>query len=353
MFAHLTGSLSSLFLCGSALICPEVLAASPPGFPGASSRLGTARAYATKTMSLQAMRVEVHHRRPRNKAPEQQLRAMGDHSHMAVQKLAWFDMPGTGTNFMNTLFTWACNLPEHISMVADQESATVYDDAQQFLDAHAEVCPKSFNISMGHSALGDGELNNWNEHKGYFVGMFRDPTERVISSYYARKDGADAELTLPAYANRTLGCAAKMLTGTECAEYTEGALGEAPSALNESIVLDAISRIDAGFGFVGLHEEWGLSVCLFHRMFGGACHDREFVRPPQDTSSALQAHAKAELENWVDPYDSEIYKHAQTRFWETVAKFHLSREMCATEVCPDASNAFLEASGSSKLAHVD
>ena len=35
------------------------------------------------------------------------------------------------------------------------------------------------------------------------------------------------------------------------------------------------------FAFVGLTEEWDLSVCLFHRMFGGECHVREFldVRP--------------------------------------------------------------------------
>jgi len=335
------------------LISRQVLSAPRSGPPGASSRLSTARAHSKKAMSLQAMRVEVHHRRPRNKAPEERLRAMGDHSDLEVQKMAWLHVPKTGTSFVNTLLTWACDLSDNTTLDASYENATTNTYVRGFLEHHRDVCPPSFNICGGHHAIGDGECNNWEDHKGHFVGMFRHPTERVISGYYARQNGSAAQYNLPEYAKATEGCTTKMLTGMECAEYTHGAVPEGLIAMNQSMVTDAISRIDDGFSFVGLQEEWGISVCLFHRMFGGSCHSREFVNTRPATDGQSRMLAKNQLKDWVDPYDGEVYQHVETRFWETVEKFNLSREICANDVCKDAANDFLEATGSSKLAQSD
>merc|ERR1719456_1356898 len=107
--------------------------------------------------------------------------------------------------------------------------------------------------------------------------MFRKPAQRILSGYYARINGTAAGYNVTTYAHLTEGCTAKMIVGMSCAEYSHGSAPlEGQPQLNESIVEKAIWRLDNGFAFIGLTEEWPLSVCLFHAMFGGKCHSREF-----------------------------------------------------------------------------
>jgi len=62
------------------------------------------------------------------------------------------------------------------------------------------------------------------------------------------------------------------------------------------------------FGFVGLIEEWELSVCLFHRRFGGPILPLELHRVrvgvKQDNSTVAVA----------DEADDALYRYVKGRF---------------------------------------
>ena len=89
-----------------------------------------------------------------------------------------------------------------------------------------------------------------------------------------------------------------------------------------------------GFAFVGLTEEWTLSICLAHRILGGRCRRNELtnIRPSEygdDTARVLSNFT------YEDAYDSTVYDAIQARFWSDVARYNLTRAQCARE-CPKA-----------------
>ena len=49
------------------------------------------------------------------------------------------------------------------------------------------------------------------------------------------------------------------------------------SKITLEVAQEAAKRVREGFAFVGITEEWDLSACLFHEMFGGDCHAWDFV----------------------------------------------------------------------------
>merc|ERR550514_2499518 len=105
--------------------------------------------------------------------------------------------------------------------------------------------------------------------------MFRQPEQRIISGYNQNCHdvlGDKSNCTLTGYAKQVAGCSVKMMNGRDCG---------AAVPVTVDMMSSAIDRLDTGFAFVGLTEEWALSVCLFRAMFGGKCHRREFlnVRP--------------------------------------------------------------------------
>jgi len=71
--------------------------------------------------------------------------------------------------------------------------------------------------------------------------------------------------TLKMYQEHVAGCYTKILTRgglNACGSMPQ------PSAAEAALALEYID----GFQFVGLREEWELSVCLWHVKFGGKCY---------------------------------------------------------------------------------
>eukprot|EP00435_Cladocopium_sp_Y103_P069715 s27_g33.t2 len=92
----------------------------------------------------------------------------------------------------------------------------------------------------------------------------------------------------------------------------------------------ALERLREGFAFVGLQEEWSLSICLFHAKFGGPCRKLEFLdtRPDNRITSVTSTYDTAILNGWVDEIDRPVYAEAVKMFKADLAKFGVSHESC-------------------------
>lgn len=126
-----------------------------------------------------------------------------------------------------------------------------------------------------------------------------------------------------------IGCQTNMLLGKGC--MTGG------SHNNSDIVL-AKSRLDKFF-FVGLVEEWELSICLFNfkltgRRYVEQCQIRD-SRPTDGQSfdpSAQGSHTYDVTGYPLDEADEEIYRHGKEQFQKEIAKHGITKEACAPTI---------------------
>merc|ERR1719323_2746000 len=150
--------------------------------------------------------------------------------------------------------------------------------------------------------------------------MLRQPEQRLISAYHDlvgtwpslhaaphHSWGGWPTKELPPVdevARYAAGCATRMLVhgGYSCG----GGLG--PPSLQD--VADAKRHLREGFIFVGLTEEWALSICLLNRMFEVRCHARQFsdTRPGHDKETEDLWYSTEPLKGFRDPYDGEVYE---------------------------------------------
>lgn len=247
-------------------------------------------------------------------------------------KLSWIHVPKAGTSFSNVLVTWGCpSLPDDATV---DESYSNKDGmfVPGFMQAHRAQCAKGMTLcGSGHLPIAKGSCNDWEGHKGQFVAMFRQPEQRTLSGFFHnRHDINDKTLDLIHYADKIAGCSVRMLNGEHCGG-DRGDGGEVTQAMVDT----AVDRLETGFAFVGLVDQWALSVCLFHQMFGGPCHKREFadVRPGQKHSNS--SYDTTDLHGWKDSYDGALYDRAYVLFWSNAAKYNASAETCQS-ICPNA-----------------
>lgn len=227
---------------------------------------------------------------------------------------------------------------------------------------------------------------------GRVFAMFREPAARVVSSYNDLMGLSHrAALPLEEYAFLAAGGVARMVNGDSpeggrardsharadglycqvwdskgaervAKEPFQGTRSElhtlykgrrsCPALTNASRAIDRMHT----FAFVGLLEQWDLSICLLHARFGGRCVDVEFgnSRRAEDarvasrskkcnkTDFAIQrasrVNASAVLESagsWLHPSDPDVplYDAVRRRFERDVVEAGLSDERCR-QLCP-------------------
>ena len=100
--------------------------------------------------------------------------------------------------------------------------------------------------------------------------------------------------------------------------------------VTEADVPIALERLREGFAFVGLQEEWELSICLFHAKFGGPCRKVEFqdTRPSNLSTMTTSHYNTSILNGWVDEIDRIVYGEAQRIFYDDLLSFGVSHETC-------------------------
>ena len=169
------------------------------------------------------------------------------------------------------------------------------------------------------------------EHKGHLVALFRQPEQRLLSQYYDTNELFRAAPFISICAeNRTPARIMEIdeFIGRWASWATAQITGSIPPT-KEDIPL-ALKRLREGFAFVGLQEEWELSICLFHAKFGGPCRPVEFLdtRPSDQTSNTSSEYDTSVLNGWVDDIDGPIYAEAQSMFYEDLTRFGVSHETC-------------------------
>merc|ERR1712070_1213448 len=177
---------------------------------------------------------------------------------------------------------------------------------------------------MGISALPFG-YRGWPLHRGHFVTMVRQPEQRLISEFYHAQRCVNYQHPLTTFVQTRANCMVKMLNGWHCQTWMN------PVRVNVTVemVSTAIERLNYGFAFVGLTEEWALSVCLFHAMFGGDCHPREFVNTRLGLKRDVERYDTSALRGYRDEYDGAVYEHSVRLFRAALDVYGVNVDSCA------------------------
>ena len=203
-----------------------------------------------------------------------------------------------------------------------------------------DVCPAWCSgmecVFPPHQALGN--YTDYAAKKGRLVGLFRDPDQRLLSVYHSWGNGpgcvdwsaAANNITLPPfleYAELEKGGMTYQLTQVDPLGFP---LEARRRPMTTEDAKEASRRVREGFAFVGLTEEWDMSVCLFHKMFGGHCHAAEFedIRPTSPGKNASVDYDTSELMGFHDDIDEVVYSAALDVFKANIALYNVSQDSC-------------------------
>lgn len=276
--------------------------------------------------------------------------------------VAWLHVSKTGTSFCNTLWHTPAVCPSFSAdeYVDDSETQGSWNDA---FGRKEEVCTglsKSYKVRAtdtgdvngpdpgvgpqpySHIGIGGLEGHFYLMNRGHFVTMLRQPEQRMISQYnhYGGLPMFVNNLqtrewpyggphpTLEEYALLNGGCTVRQLTRealVPCDSF--------PLPTSEDVSL-ATTVLREGFAFVGITEQWALSVCMFRVMFGGQCLKSDFVdtRPGEAYNGSDDGYDTSELKGWVDPWDGPLYAEALSMFESTRKVYGVDTSSC-TALC--------------------
>jgi len=243
----------------------------------------------------------------------------------AAWPLIWLHVPKTGSSFLNTLVRLPDVCPEGAELLGDQ-SFVEFDTNEDLQFMGNTTCPGLTGSIGGHVQVGltfDG-----GDYDGHGVTMLRQPEQRVISGFLhlpSVMERANAIHGLAPFRgwHPVDGCTTRMLVdevpdnfgrsdaATACWGRIDSSQVEQPRALSVADVEEAQARLRR-FAFVGIQEEWHLSICLIHAMFGGECSAVEFenTRQGQQAESVFAApepYDTSVLDGWVDESDRAVY----------------------------------------------
>jgi hypothetical protein len=253
-----------------------------------------------------------------------------------LKPMAWVHVPKTGSTFLNVLL-----LHPGICPSWPATKAVVSPDIFEELNASV-FCPGAFSTTyhpvgpMGHDGIGDV----YEANAGRGVIMLRQPEQRLMSGYLhvtneSRPHGWPHPEAPPEnfreYADVMSGCVVKMLTRGGRAIRADPNVCAGPAATDAETAL-AVTRLGDGFPFVGLTDEWKLSVCLFLAMFGGECRPQmlENTRPGRSRTRSNDYAVDEDFRDWVD---REVYEEGLQIFNRNLAIFGVTPESCDV-MCP-------------------
>ena len=275
-------------------------------------------------------------------------------SEALLLPIAWVHVPKAGSTFINTLIHSVCSPP--LTPFAPVGSTTGPVE-HEFWERAMSLAQCNFTSSPHHAGYGSppghrgyGTFASLPMHAGHGVLLMRQPEQRIISGFHHNFHSFEEKKTtrpsLLAYARAVEGCVVRMLTRGSLPEHSdagEAACGRAPPPSSVEVER-AKELLSTGFQFVGLTEEWDITVCLWHVRFGPAsCSKTEFLNMRPGTgrkidasnrtlglwSASRLAYDTAPLASFKDRFDGPIYEEVQRLFWKDVGRAGVTRAACA------------------------
>jgi len=254
---------------------------------------------------------------------------------LKASPMFWLHIPKCGTSFYNTLVHLPGNCPGWPVNLSVGDEFFRKNDPKCFEVEARRKCPEWCDqrllhcdgplLTDTHELLG---LEKYQTYKGKIVAIFRQPEQRFLSSWY---DDVDLFRADPS----TWVCGTNITPGwlMDMDQFKARWGGSATQQLvgkfnaTQADVPMALERLREGLAFVGLQEEWSLSICLFHAKFGGPCRKLEFLdtRPGKNVASTYDTTI---LNGWVDEMDRPVYAEAINMFKADLEKFGVSHESC-------------------------
>jgi len=254
--------------------------------------------------------------------------------------LAWFHVPKTGSSIVNTFYHTPAICPTYSAdNYYGQASGYDKDTYISFWDPswgdRDEICAGGFSDTyfppepeegFPHVGLGGLTGSHYQLNRGHFVTMMRNPEQRLISAYYMLN--GHKGYSIREYAGSFGGYAVKQFTKYVRVKVPGIAF---PKPTSED-VSEAIAMLHDGFAFVGITEQWDLSVCLFRVMFGGQCAASDFLNTRPGTNFSSSGYDTEVLHGWVDDVDGPLYAEALLTFEATRSAYGVDASSC-TSMC--------------------
>jgi len=267
--------------------------------------------------------------------------------------MGWLHMPKTGTSFAISLMRTANgSLPLDADVRkcdCTQECLHVVQGVDLLLRYPLrETAPGIFWTKKSGDFTDHQSLtaaNGATPFLGRLFAMFREPFDRAWSAYqfFEMEEPGEkglAPVSFAAYTKRIRGNAVAMLTGQirnglVCLDKDFDPLQETTNVSCPKFVpnVDAAIRRLNDFAFVGLQEEWPLSVCLLHAAHGGTCSPDVENADSRPTPKGFNIVRPTQTPELTDPYDTALYAAVKSRFWADVHKHGLSQTVCEQRGC--------------------
>lgn len=268
------------------------------------------------------------------------------HQYKRLKKLKpilWLHIPRCGSSFANVLIhhPGICKgIPKDLWISASEHPLSDF-----FVKYPKEkYCKGGFQPRYfykdppGHDSIGP-LMDYYPSHvRHHAVTMLRQPEQRIMSAYYNHHMGVYSHIpTFKEYARFQEGCMVKMFVRPNYRNpEMKGSLQgpclleeKKPSPPSQDEVDLAIHRLRTDIAFVGITDEWDLSICLFHAMFGGHCRKRMFedVRPWSHVKRK-QGYDLSPLQGFVDKGDGALYAEAQKIFQSNLHLYGVNKDTC-------------------------
>jgi len=251
-------------------------------------------------------------------------------SSHSTNRVAWVHIPKCGSSFGTTVAHFANSSLPATAVYGSTDRNLTHDEELKFDFSGSFIgeWPEEqyFQGGLlwgghegkfgGHHRVTQEDFQQW---RGRFVALFREPAARMQSAFlYIQELGWWGSQEVGKFCESYKGEQTRMIAG-----QADG--WEAKSASDPPNTALALERLK-GFMFVGLTEEYDLSVCLFHAMFGGQSLRAEFnnLRP---TSSDTHQEANP-FEGCDDEADRLLHSEVNKTFWSRVEEYTVTRESC-------------------------
>jgi len=251
--------------------------------------------------------------------PAQREQIMAKHKRQAGFPIEWVHVPKCGTSFINTMIHAPGACPGIPDNWTTEEMSLITQDL---------FCGDGIDVNrIKHRGVED--VPGWEEGKGRFMIMVRQPEQRALSAWYfymKERNSHGKDLSATAYDLMTHsyinnGCVVKMLVR----QNQRGCEGE---SVSDKEMAEAKLRLKTGFAFVGLTDQWDLSICLFNRMFGVPhCRPSQFIDSRPTSGNGSSEYNVSGLGGWQDD-DNEIYELATQIFAASLVEYDVNDATC-------------------------